>query len=65
MSRRTSAMTTRIYRVTSTGERIELSRDAVHLSEPWTREITLSWPACTCPRCTPEQAGNSLHVRSG
>ncbi len=56
MRKRTSAMTTRIYRVTGTGERIELSRDAVRLSEPWVRDITLGWPACTCRRCTRAQA---------
>ncbi len=51
MSRRKSTMTIRAYRITATGQRIELARYDVTEDQP-PSPITGNWPKCACRRCT-------------
>lgn len=48
-----SAMTIRIYRVTTTGRRLELTRSAVVIHDRPLYPISGNWPECACSRCEP------------
>ncbi|WP_329564055.1 hypothetical protein [Kitasatospora sp. NBC_01266] len=55
MNRQTaiSAMTLQVYRITSTGERVDLAQRTITLTTPADVEIDSTWPPCRCPRCPP------------
>lgn len=61
---RKSIMTTRVYRVSPTGQRIELSSDEVRQGEPYQRPITDMWPDCECRRCIAQWAEGDERVAS-
>ncbi|MEY9943360.1 hypothetical protein [Kitasatospora sp. GAS1066B] len=51
---RLGSMTLQVYRITSSGERIELSRQEVWPGESyWSGPVSGEWPPCNCPRCAP------------
>lgn len=50
MRRRGSSMTIRAYRLTSNGQRIEVSRLDVEAAIPDDMPFFLTWPRCECPR---------------
>ncbi len=47
-------MTIRTYRITATGQRIELAQHDVTEDQPAT-PITGQWPKCRCRRCARRQ----------
>ncbi|WP_371500831.1 hypothetical protein OG871_29165 [Kitasatospora sp. NBC_00374] len=53
-SRRVSAMTIRVYRLTPHGERSTLSRSTVRTDEA--SRDPLRWGDCRCPRCCGRQS---------
>ncbi|WP_344437908.1 hypothetical protein [Kitasatospora nipponensis] len=57
-----SCMTLRTYRITRSGEQVELSRRTVDLPSPGVIEISSVWPDCRCSRCCapPQLAGERL-----
>ncbi|GAA1971700.1 hypothetical protein [Kitasatospora viridis] len=48
---RRSILHLRTYRITTAGERIELSAGTLDLAVPCAIELTSEWPECKCPRC--------------
>lgn len=61
MSERRSMMRLHTYRLTATGERVEVSSSEVVEDMP-ELPITSNWPTCRCPRCP---AAVELPVGSG
>jgi hypothetical protein len=50
---RGSMMSVRTYRITESGQQVELSHWDVVLGEPYQRPIIDVWPVCGCRRCEP------------